>query len=66
MILNIASRPHQDCLRKALVKQLQRAKTDHQPDEAQLCRDLLGLIDLKMEMLCNPKQPSQPQTLGPN
>jgi hypothetical protein len=49
MNLNIASKPHQDCMRKALVKQLQRAKTDHDTEEVQLCKDLLGLIDLKLE-----------------
>lgn len=50
MNLLIGSKPHQDTLRKALVKQLQRAKTEHNTDEAQCCKDLLGLVDIKIEL----------------
>jgi hypothetical protein len=44
----IVTAEHLQTIRKALVKQLQRAKEKNDTAEAQRARDVLGLIDLKL------------------
>ena len=53
----LVTHEHLQTIRKAVVKQLQRAKQLNDEPEAQRCRDVLNLIDLK-ESLCKPNSPT--------
>jgi hypothetical protein len=51
LITLVLSAEHLHTARKALVKQLQRAKEKKDEPEAQRAKALLDLIDLKLEMV---------------
>lgn len=49
----LVTHEHLQTIRKAVVKQLQRAKQLDDEAETQRCRDVLNLIDLKESLKCN-------------